>query len=251
MVLVDAGVGSAVRDVDHYADLAEALARVRGAGGPSTIWAGVKEFAGKLGYSHLLALDLTRLAGGAAGAAFYSDAHPVLADADRELVIDQHPIVRRVLDCASPFLVSELRDDPNHRGARWVDLLAEPVRQGDGLVVPVHREGQAIAGANFGGHTPNTSSLARAFLQVLTHAAVDRAVSLRDGPKPAVGGLSAREAQCLRQVAIGRPDAEIGQLLGISPRTVRFHVDSAKTKLGVATRIQAVAKALRERIIAV
>jgi LuxR family quorum sensing-dependent transcriptional regulator/LuxR family quorum-sensing system transcriptional regulator CciR len=91
----------------------------------------------------------------------------------------------------------------------------------------------------------------RALLQVVAHSAVERALALRDGRSPSVSALSAREAQCLRHVAIGRPDAEIGQLLGISPRTVRFHVDSAKQKLGVQTRIQAVAKALRERIIAV
>jgi len=43
---------------------------------------------------------------------------------------------------------------------------------------------------------------------------------------------------------------EIGRLLGIRPRTVRFQVDGAKAKLGASTRIQAVAKALRERLIA-
>jgi DNA-binding CsgD family transcriptional regulator len=129
--------------------------------------------------------------------------------------------------------------------------MAEVVRSGDGLVVPIYRAGQPIAGANFGGASPDTAPLTRALLQVVAHASVERALALRDGTSPAVNLLSAREAQCLRQVAIGRPDAEIGQLLGISPRTVRFHVDSAKAKLGVSTRIQAVAKALRERIIAV
>jgi DNA-binding CsgD family transcriptional regulator len=250
-MLLEETTGRAVRDPDDYGELTDTLARVRGASGPSTIWAGVKEFAERFGYSHVLALDLTRLAGGATGAVLYSDALPLLGEVDREMVVDQHPVVRRVLNSADTFLVSDVRDEPQHRGARWVELLAEPVREGDGLVVPVHREGQAVAGANFGGHRPNTSVLTRAFLQVLTHAAVDRAMTLRDGPVATVGVLSARESQCLRHVAIGRPDAEIGQLLGISPRTVRFHVDSAKTKLGVSTRIQAVAKALRERIIVV
>jgi DNA-binding CsgD family transcriptional regulator len=118
------------------------------------------------------------------------------------------------------------------------------------LVVPIYRANQPIAGANFGGAKPDVSPLTRALLQVVAHAAVERALHLRDGKRSTVNILSAREAQCLRQVAIGQPDVEIGQLLGISPRTVRFHVDSAKAKMGVSTRIQAVAKALRERIIA-
>jgi DNA-binding CsgD family transcriptional regulator len=251
MVLVEEGAGRLASVGDDYSELTDALARIRGAGGASTIWAGVKEFASRFGFCHVLALDLTRLAGGATGAVLYSDALPLLGEVDREMAVDKHPVVRRVLESAQPFLVSELRDDPQHRGARWVELLADPVRQGDGLVVPVHRNGGPFAGANFGGHAPNTSVLTRALMQVVTHAAVDRAISLRDGPKASANALSARESQCLRHVAIGRPDAEIGMLLGISPRTVRFHVDSAKAKLGVATRIQAVAKALRERIIAV
>ena len=43
-------------------------------------------------------------------------------------------------------------------------------------------------------------------------------------------------------VADGKTDFEVGKILSISPRTVRFHIRNAKTKLGVATRIQAVAK---------
>ena len=63
--------------------------------------------------------------------------------------------------------------------------------------------------------------------------------------------LSVRETQCLSYIATGHEDEQISRLLGISPRTVRFHVDSAKAKLGVTSRVQAVTKALRERIITV
>ena len=62
--------------------------------------------------------------------------------------------------------------------------------------------------------------------------------------------LSARQAECLRWVAQGKTDPEIGIILDISPRTVRFHLDKAKDKLKVMTRVQAVTKAVKDRLIA-
>jgi DNA-binding CsgD family transcriptional regulator len=236
---------------DAYGELTETLACIRAARITAAVWPSVKDFAARFGYSHVLALDLTRVVGGARQALLYTDEPKVLTEFDRELLASKHPVVQRCLENPETFLISEFRNDPAHRDARWLQLTAEVVRQGEGLVVPVYRAGLPIAGANFGGLSPDTSALTRALLQVVIHAAVERTLALRDGQSPAVATLSAREAQCLRQVAVGHADAEIGALLGISPRTVRFHVDSAKAKLGVSTRIQAVAKALRERIIAV
>ena len=62
--------------------------------------------------------------------------------------------------------------------------------------------------------------------------------------------LSPREAECLRLSAHGNTDGDIGRKLGISARTARFHIENAKKKLGVATRVQAVAEALRRKAIA-
>jgi DNA-binding CsgD family transcriptional regulator len=235
--------------MDTYDELTEALTRIRVAATPAAVWPSVKEFSANFGYSHLSALDLTRVNGGAQEAALYSDVPNVLSVLDREMSMAQHPVVRNCFEAPETFLVSDVRNAPIHRGARWLDLMADVVRSGEGLVVPVYRAGQAIAGLNFGGGKPDVSPLTRALLQVVSHAAVERALDLRDGKRSTVNILSPREAQCLTQVAIGRPDAEIGQLLGISARTVRFHVDRAKAKMGVSTRVQAVAKALRERII--
>ena len=59
--------------------------------------------------------------------------------------------------------------------------------------------------------------------------------------------LTARELECLTWVSRGKTDQEIAQVLSVAPRTIRFHIDNAKTKLGVETRVQAVARLLRER----
>lgn len=52
--------------------------------------------------------------------------------------------------------------------------------------------------------------------------------------------LSERERQVLRLVADGLPNKGIARALGISERTVKFHVTSILTKLGADNRAQAV-----------
>ena len=54
-----------------------------------------------------------------------------------------------------------------------------------------------------------------------------------------LGLLSAREGEVLRHLAAGRTDREIGEQLGISPRTVETHVGSILHKLGVRNRAEA------------
>jgi DNA-binding response OmpR family regulator len=61
--------------------------------------------------------------------------------------------------------------------------------------------------------------------------------------KPKVD-LNEREIDALTWSARGKTSDEIAQILGLSKRTVDFHLDSARTKLGVATRTQAVVKAV-------
>lgn len=56
--------------------------------------------------------------------------------------------------------------------------------------------------------------------------------------------LTGRERECLRWAAVGKSDWEIGEILGVSKNTVHFHVENAKKKLHVTTRVQAVTEAL-------
>jgi DNA-binding CsgD family transcriptional regulator len=56
-------------------------------------------------------------------------------------------------------------------------------------------------------------------------------------------GLTNREAEVLHWVAQGKTDAEIGTILGVSPRTVQKHLEQIYQKLGVENRTAAAAKA--------
>jgi DNA-binding NarL/FixJ family response regulator len=73
------------------------------------------------------------------------------------------------------------------------------------------------------------------------------AASVVGGTLPA---LTQRERDVLRLLADGLSNEEIGKRLFISPETVRTHVRKAMEKLDADTRTAAVARALRENLIA-
>jgi DNA-binding CsgD family transcriptional regulator len=61
--------------------------------------------------------------------------------------------------------------------------------------------------------------------------------------------MSARELDCLKWTAAGKTAWEASIILGISERTVRFHLNAAREKLNCATTTQAVAKAVANHLI--
>jgi DNA-binding response OmpR family regulator len=62
-------------------------------------------------------------------------------------------------------------------------------------------------------------------------------------------GLREREVETLTWAARGKTYWEIGEILGLSKRTVEFHLENARRKLGVATRTQALIKAATGHLI--
>jgi DNA-binding NarL/FixJ family response regulator len=80
--------------------------------------------------------------------------------------------------------------------------------------------------------------------QALTEAC-DLAAAL-EPPPPAAHPLSPRELQVLSLAAEGLTNKEIAYRLGISERTVQFHLNSVFNKTGASSRTEAVALALRQ-----
>ena len=77
--------------------------------------------------------------------------------------------------------------------------------------------------------------------------AFDAAESLRQArpPGPPRGPqLTPRQRDCVVLVAQGKSDWEIGQVLGISESTVHKHIEDAKRRFGVSTRVQLVVRSL-------
>ena len=61
--------------------------------------------------------------------------------------------------------------------------------------------------------------------------------------------LTLREQEILRWIHLGKSNIEIGAILGISPLTVKNHVQKILRKLNVQNRTQAVGKGLALRIL--
>jgi DNA-binding NarL/FixJ family response regulator len=67
--------------------------------------------------------------------------------------------------------------------------------------------------------------------------------------RPKLADLNDREIEVLTWVARGKTSAQIGEMLGLAKRTIDFHLDNARNKLGASTRTEAVIKAAFGRLI--
>ena len=74
-------------------------------------------------------------------------------------------------------------------------------------------------------------------------------VASAPGKAAAAVNLADREVETLTWVARGKTSVEIAQILGLTKRTIDFHIDNARGKLGAATRSEAVIKATTGRLI--
>lgn len=216
------------------------------------IWRQLKTFIAAYGFNHLSVLKRQAdLPERLAPSIVYIDAPQGFADDfDRERFCPDHPLIVRALAQLEPFSAGETRATqltPEQRRVLQHVSVSLDVR--DGWTFPVTCGGSMRGIVMFGGRNPDMSPLLRSVLHLLAHRAFERSEELVDGA-PKTHRLMPRELECLRWVALGKTDAEIAVILSISPRTARFHVENAKLKLRVATRVQAVAEALRLKAIA-
>ncbi len=158
----------------------------------------------------------------------------------------QSSVVSEARRRITPFTWRDVRQKAVTVGDRevWESVMAFGLR--NGFVQPVHGPNRYVALVSMA--TPEREiSLNpdwRTRLQALSLCVHERAMVLAgvislDGPKQP---LTPRELECLRWVADGRTDREVGDILSISATTVKFHLNHARAKLGARTRAQAVAR---------
>ncbi len=201
--------------------------------------------AGQFRLKDALIIDTTKLFD-RVGPALIFASHPrgAIEAFDQRRPFLSHPFTQRARASERSFLMSALRkamgpaDDE-----RWWSMLPASLRDTDGIVVPVHDQGELAWCAAFAGSRADVSPAAQAVMSAAVHAGYSLFHQLLNAKAPR-SPLSPRESECLHWVADGKTDNEVGKILEISPRTVRFHINNAKMKLGVATRIQAVTKRL-------
>jgi LuxR family quorum sensing-dependent transcriptional regulator len=145
-----------------------------------------------------------------------------------------------------PYTWSETLACPDYsKSQRRIVHEASEFNMKEGLLVPILGLGTGIAMISVAGSNRNLSLRERAELHlaaVYTHAQVRALSKRRVRPLPS---LTARERECLQWVAAGKSDWEIGEILSISEKTANAHIEHAKLKYRVSTRMLAVVYALR------
>jgi DNA-binding CsgD family transcriptional regulator len=116
----------------------------------------------------------------------------------------------------------------------------------NGFVLPVHGPGGYFAIISMASpeRDLDLSPERLAYLHMIAVLAHERCRVLSGAafPDSPADKMSSRELECLRWVANGKTDAEIGEILSISEATVKFHVNGARRKLGARNRAQATAR---------
>jgi LuxR family quorum-sensing system transcriptional regulator CciR len=157
----------------------------------------------------------------------------------------------------APFLWADIpRLVPLSRPQRDFLDAAHAAGIGAAVAVPIHRPRGAQEAGSYsvfagccsflmknGAPLPLESLAAAHYVGAL---AFDAAENLR-GPRldtPRGPQLTPRQRDCVALVAQGKSDWEIGQVLGISESTVHKHIEDAKRRFGVPTRVQLVVRSL-------
>ncbi len=158
------------------------------------------------------------------------------------------PIQQAAQRRATPFTWSEpgFRDGMTSVQLTMMQELDDAML-GDGMFIPLRMPGELPAGcALFLGDddiSPESYAIGHS-MAVFAHAAACRHLKNTVPAQAAPPKLTARERECLVLAARGKSDWEIGRLLNLSERTIHHAIERAKRRLGVATRVQAVVRAI-------
>lgn len=187
----------------------------------------------------------------------------VLADEERRVVAVQHTasgVLAAVRDHAPDLLLLD-RWFEDGDGFTLLPALIEASPRTRILVITadpdqdVARQALTAGAHGFVHKTRGASALLGAIDRVLAGATVvelpprwtaPRQPRGRETPAP---HLTAREQQCLALLVEGAGTAEMAATLAVSVTTVRTHVQALMTKLGVHTRLEAAAYAVRHGLV--
>jgi len=168
---------------------------------------------------------------------------------------DQHDVMIRASRSATePFFWSDVTERLSLTSEEQrVMNEAANFRLREGFIVPTRNLDGSITNVMLGGEhiDPRDPDLrAAAHLMAVYFGAVGRRLHRARAdnmfPRPR---LTQRQLDCLRWVREGKSANDIGCIIGISQRTVEYHLAVACARLGVRTRTQAVAEAAVHNLI--
>jgi DNA-binding CsgD family transcriptional regulator len=158
------------------------------------------------------------------------------------------PVVREINSGVTPLFWSDIvRRRPLLPEEQEIYDAAGAFGLGDGFLTPIHGPDRSLSVVLFNGkHVEATAQDVRsaAHLLALSYGSIGaRLHATEETRRRSRVALSDRQVQCLRWVRHGKSSTDIGDLLGLSSRTVDHYIAEACRKLGVRTRTQAVVEA--------
>jgi len=160
--------------------------------------------------------------------------------------VKRDPAVLHMMRTRDPYSWQDMLDCPDYTPSqRRVVKEASEFSLTNGFIVPLFGLRTGTAMVTFAGENDDLSMRERAELHLMAIYAHARIRALVPQRRPLPPALTLRERECLQWVSAGKSDWEIGEILSISEKTANAHIERAKRKYNVATRVQAVVLALR------
>ncbi len=128
----------------------------------------------------------------------------------------------------------ELWEDAASNGMKDGLTITSPGPSGEVLITRIMTEQPSIRPGDR--HVLESLAIVFATLRLRLHE--------QAGDRPLNGVLTMREAECLRWASRGLTDHAIAERIGVSAKTVNFHVENARRKLGAPNRLAAYHRAL-------
>ncbi|MBC5800949.1 MAG: response regulator transcription factor [Candidatus Eremiobacteraeota bacterium] len=159
--------------------------------------------------------------------------------------------LRRMVNALAPDVVIERRDRDHGAAALRVpsvSLVSDPRAAWESERLDTVRGPHAILAddANADAIVAAIAAVAAGLNAFPAHLSATRAPVTPDDERTSVPErLTLRETDVLAELARGVPNKAIAARLAISEHTVKFHIASIFTKLGVASRTEAVAQGIR------
>lgn len=119
----------------------------------------------------------------------------------------------------------------------------------DGLIIPVHGPAENVGFVVLGALKRNLKPSQIAKLQSIAIEQFDLHFKASRQKVNSQGRLTPREVKVLQFMVDGKSIDEIAKIMNLSTMTISIYASSAKSKLNSSTKIQAVARAMRNGVI--
>ncbi|KMO34389.1 LuxR family transcriptional regulator [Methylobacterium aquaticum] len=159
--------------------------------------------------------------------------------------IARDPAIRHLMNQPSEFRWEDLK--PLCRSDTTAQMImdeAADFRLRQGITIPLLTIEGDIAGFSFAGEKLDISPEDLGMLRLVATYAFGRLLLIRETPGTGVS-LAPREREALQWASEGKSEWEIGMIMGISEHGAEKHLRNARAKLGVSSRVHAVAQGIR------